>query len=281
MTRAGNALAAVEAFILREQKSLKRKRAASSTGASKRPADGQLGAAPPAAPPVEKPARGEPQAAAAPAASPARPGPEAVPAASAHVLTAFALATPMSMSDLSMEEQLALSVLISPSFQFLCKLPNANHIVNPSKYTFPVKAKGGGNFKHTRLSSRELTVELDAQNLAKWTPKVYYQQKMDILRDFAQQPGVEKSSEGLMHPVLRFSTLKIKTSARQELVQKIFGYAKNPELLFRQFLCTIAVRSHMAQDFYTWAFDPDAWNREGYRLMPGCDSKGKPRVTFV
>ena len=314
MTRERNAIAAVEAFILREQRALKRKQAASADVALKRPARGRPAAppeppaavappeppaavappepsvVPPAAvaplePPVVPPAAVSPPepCAVAAAAVPVAALPEleaAVPAA-APVLTAVALATPVSLSELSLAEQLALGVLSSASFQFLSQPPNANHIMNPSKNTFPVKAKGGGNFRNARVSSRELSVELDEQKLAKWTPKKYYQEKMHVLRDFANQSEVETSIEGIVHPVLRFSTLKLSAVVRQELVNNLFGYTKTPEILFRKFLCTIAIRSRMVKDGYTWEFDPHAWNREGYRLVPGCDSKGKPRVTFV
>jgi hypothetical protein len=73
----------------------------------------------------------------------------------------------------------------------------------------------------------------------------------------------------------------MKADVRQELVEKVYGYVKDPEQRFRQLLCTIGMRSKAVQGIYTWEFDPESWNRASYRLMPGCDSKGKPRVTFV
>jgi hypothetical protein len=73
----------------------------------------------------------------------------------------------------------------------------------------------------------------------------------------------------------------MKADVRQELVEKVYGYVKNPEQRFRQLLCTIGIRSRAVDGIYTWEFDPESWNRASYRLMPGCDSKGKPRVTFA
>jgi hypothetical protein len=77
--------------------------------------------------------------------------------------------------------------------------------------------------------------------------------------------------------------------ARQELVQTLYGHVKDPELRFRQFLCAVGIRSkivrmqshHFPQHVYTWEFDPEGWNRAAYRLAPGCDSKGKPKITFA
>ena len=122
---------------------------------------------------------------------------------------------------------------------------------------------------------------LDEDNLAMWPLKEYYQKKISVVVVFLQRPDIEKDYKGLQHPILRISSAKMAASVRQELVQKVYGYVKDPEQRFRQFLCTIGMRSRVVQGIYTWEFDPESWNRASYRLMPGCDSKGKPRVTFA
>jgi hypothetical protein len=158
---------------------------------------------------------------------------------------------------------------------------HTNHITNPTVTQFKSMTHGGGNFSKTWVSSREVEVKLDENKLAMWPVKESYRKKIAIVAEFLERSEIEKSVQGLLHPLLRFSCVKMQTAVRNELVQKVYGHGKNPEFLFRQFLCSLSIRSRVVHEGYTWCFDPESWNRASYRLMPGCDSKGKPRVTFV
>jgi hypothetical protein len=204
----------------------------------------------------------------------------AAPAAPACCLTVAAL---------SPSELIAFNVLNSRE---LTGLPSASHLQNRGMSGFVPMARSGGNFTLTRLSSREMQVPLDAHNLAVWPLKKSYRTKIDILGDFLQRPEIEKEAHGLLHPLLRVSRARMLPEARQELVQTLYGHVKDPELRFRQFLCAVGMRSkivrmHQKKDqsgpqlVYTWEFDPEGWNRAAYRLAPGCDSKGKPKITFA
>lgn len=133
----------------------------------------------------------------------------------------------------------------------------------------------------SRLSTREIEVKLDADKLAVWPVKKIYRAKIDIMSEFLQRPEIEKDAKGLTHPLLRISSAKMTPCVRQELVQKLYGHVKDPELRFRQFICILGIRSRVVHKIYTWEFDAESWNRASYRLAPGCDSLGKPRVTFT
>ena len=300
MTRLQNAFAAVEEFIRREEREarkrerrLKRRAGAGAAAANvadtgARPKKRQRAAekAPPAeetraeekAPPAEETRAAEkaPPAEETRAAEKAAVSNDAAPGSS--LIPTSALASGSSSSGLSSLEEVALEALsVVRSMRPL----NANHITNPSMSNFEYKSHGGGNFRLTRLSTREVLVKMDENKLAMWPVKEYYEEKMSVVTQFLQRPEIEKRCDGLRHPFLRIVSAKMQACVREELVHKIFGYAKKPEMLFRQFLCTIGMRSNLHDDVYTWDFDPESWNRASYRLMPGCDSKGKPKITFV
>jgi hypothetical protein len=56
----------------------------------------------------------------------------------------------------------------------------------------------------------------------------------------------------------------------------------NPKKRFGQFLCSIGMRSKTVGKRVTWTFDPEAYNRVGYRITAGGDRQGvKPFVVFV
>jgi hypothetical protein len=316
MTRPQNAIAAVQEFIRREEKEARKRRrgsrprasaGAAGAGASKRkrsaaaevaPVEVALVevapavAAPEVAAPEDKvapavaapednvaPAVAAPEDNVAPAVAAILAGAPAENAANAQAaIPATAQVFRVPVSALSPLELIAFDVLNS---QVPAAPLNANHITNPAMSRFKRISNGGGNFKSTRISSREVEVTLNKDNLAMWPLKEYYQKKINAVAEFLQRPEVEKEVEGLQHPILRISCARMKAEVRQELVEKVYGYVKDPEQRFRQLLCTIGMRSKAVQGIYTWEFDPESWNRASYRLMPGCDSKGKPRVTFV
>jgi len=200
-----------------------------------------------------------------------------LPAALAAALPA-ALPAALTAAGLSPLERIAFEALSAPA---PAAPLSARHIANPGKARFARVSRGGGNFASTRISAREVEVALDEDKLAMWPLKEYYRQKISAVAEFLQRPGVEKEVDGLQHPILRVARARMTAEARQELVQQVYGHVKNPEQRFRQLLCTIGMRSRSVRGIYTWEFDPEAWNRASYRLMPGCDSKGKPRVTFA
>ena len=306
MTRAQNAIAAVQEFIRREEEAARKRargaRAAAApgdgAGARKRTRGAGVAAedaaaedaavlpsaAEDAAPAVAAVLPGAPAQDAAPedaapavaAVLPSAPAQDAASAETAIAATARVFLVPVSA--LSPLELMAFDVLNSQ----VPEVPlNANHITNPAMSGFKRICNGGGNFKSTKISSREVSVKLNKDKLAVWPVKEYYKRKIDAVAEFLRRADVEKEVEGVLHPMLRISCARMKAEVRQELVEKVFGYVKDPEQRFRQLLCTIGIRSKAVHGIYTWEFDPESWNRASYRLMPGCDSKGKPRVTFV
>jgi hypothetical protein len=148
-----------------------------------------------------------------------------------------------------------------------------NLLTNPSLSQFEMEATGEGNFTSTRVSSRTLELKLDADKLAMWTPKKSYEAKICVLKAFLERPQLDKDTTGILHPILRISSVKMHADVRRELVEKTYGHVTKPELRFRQFLSAMGIRSQIIEGNYMWQFDPEAWNRVGYRLVSGCHAQ--------
>jgi hypothetical protein len=183
-------------------------------------------------------------------------------------------------SGMSADEQIAVDALNPDSLRQSslisgdCSGPVMNNLLtNPSLSQFEMKARDGGNFTSKRVSSLARELKLDADKLAMWTPKKGYEAKICVLKAFLERPQLDKDTTGILHPILRISSVKMHADVRRELVEKTYGHVAHPELCFRQFLSAMGIRSQIIEGNYMWQFDPEAWNRVGYRLVSGCHAQ--------
>lgn len=151
---------------------------------------------------------------------------------------------------------------------------------------FKVLARGGGNFSATSVSQTWiLEVRLNAQNVAMYNPNPRYTLLLEKTRVMIQDCGMNVSAEGVVHPFLKFETATFFTEIRNLFAHRLMANTKNPVHAFAQFLCSVGVKSETALDNSisktTWTFDPQRWNRTGYRIISGGDKKGgKPFIVF-
>jgi hypothetical protein len=150
---------------------------------------------------------------------------------------------------------------------------------------FPRLAKPGGPKKlNKRLnqSIRVIKVLKDKNNLAQWVPTSGYRKNIKTFID-----GIVKLSETqilyghLLHPLLGISAVTMTLEEDKTIFEAIYGHRQDPQFAFGQLLTYLGMRSKIKDQMRTLTFDPDGWNRMGYRLVKGGDSGGKPTVVFI
>ena len=73
-------------------------------------------------------------------------------------------------------------------------------------------------------------------------------------------------------------------SLSNDIAKQMYGKRKAGNKAFLQLLTYLGMRSNIDKktQVRTLTFDPDGWNRMGYRLVRGGDTKGgKPEIVFV
>jgi hypothetical protein len=73
-------------------------------------------------------------------------------------------------------------------------------------------------------------------------------------------------------------------SLSNDIDKKMYGKRKAGNKAFLQLLTYLGMRSNIDKttQVKTLTFDPDGWNRMGYRLVRGGDTKGgKPQIVYV
>lgn len=149
-------------------------------------------------------------------------------------------------------------------------------------------ANKGGNFSRVGVSNKwTLEVMIDEDNLAMWTPNPRYSYLLDKTRMMAEEFGSDIVTDGLVHPFLGFASMQINTEVRDLFAVRLMDKTREPLKRFGQFLCSVGIKSSTVKnkdgvDTTSWTFDPERWNRTGYRITPGGDRKGgKPTIVFV
>jgi len=159
----------------------------------------------------------------------------------------------------------------------------SNHLLNPSE--FPRLSRGGGTRKgKVSATKKVLEVFTDTQGIALYAATDRYLNLADNLRKLLKQKEIKTTHCKYVHPLLLCSGAELTEIQVRSIANELLKHQKNPVVGFRKLLCTFAIRSktNRKNKNVTWTFDPEAWNREGYRITVGGDCKGgKPQVKLV
>jgi hypothetical protein len=86
----------------------------------------------------------------------------------------------------------------------------------------------------------------------------------------------------ILHPLLGISAVTMTEEQDKSIIKEIYGHRKKPRDAFGQLLTYLGMRSEIKNKMRTLTFDPEGWNRMGYRLVKGGDMLGgKPTVVFI
>jgi hypothetical protein len=172
---------------------------------------------------------------------------------------------------------------------FLAQAPSAGaFLLAPS--AFPRLARGGGNMRGVKSSTRtfkEFKVKLNEDGVALWEPNTRNAAEIAILKEaIATLPSDDKTCDGTKqrHPLLDVSSVCIPMSLSKDIDNRLYGHRKRGNKAFLQLLSYLGMRSNIDEktQVRTLTFDPDGWNRMGYRLVRGGDTKGgKPKIVHV
>jgi len=153
---------------------------------------------------------------------------------------------------------------------------------------FKKMANTGGNFSRAGVSDKwTLEVMIDEDNLAMWNPNPRYSYLLGMTRKMVEEFGSDLVTDGLVHPFLGFASVQIDTEVRDIFAVRLMDKTRDPLKRFGQFLCSVGIKSVTVRNkdgvsTTSWTFDPERWNRTGYRITPGGDRKGgKPFVVFL
>ena len=153
---------------------------------------------------------------------------------------------------------------------------------------FPKIARGGGNMTGVQSSTRkfkEFRVKISDDKVALWEPNTRNAAAITILKKAIETlPSDAKTCDGTKHPLLHVSSVCIPMSLSNDIDKTIYPQRKAGNKAFLQLLTYLGMRSNIDKktQVRTLTFDPDGWNRMGYRLVRGGDTKGrKPEIVFV
>jgi hypothetical protein len=153
---------------------------------------------------------------------------------------------------------------------------------------FPKLARGGGNMTGVQSSTRkfkEFRVKISDDKVALWEPNTRNAAAITILKKAIETlPSDAKTCDGTKHPLLHVSSVCISMSQSNDIDQTMYPKRKAGNKAFLQLLTYLGMRSNIDKktQVRTLTFDPDGWNRMGYRLVRGGDTKGgKPEIVFV
>jgi hypothetical protein len=167
-------------------------------------------------------------------------------------------------------------------------LAPASDVVQAS-LVFPKLARGGGNMTGVKSSTRkfkEFRVKINDDKVALWEPNTRNAQEITILKEAIETlPSDAKTCDGTkLHPLLHVSSVCIPMSLSNAIDNRLYGHRKQGNKAFLQLLTYLGMRSSINKmtQVRTLTFDPDGWNRMGYRLVRGGDTKGgKPEIVYV
>jgi hypothetical protein len=222
-----------------------------------------------------------------------RPRPAEAPAAEAPAAEAPAAEAPAAEAP-SPEEREELDAAVGVlNDMFRVHNPLSNHLQNPV-VSYPLLARPGGAVRNSFVSAtKKLIVKLDADGIALWKLKHSNLTLVRNLQSLLNHFAIEGKKGEKVHPVLGFSNAELPEEQRNKIAKLLYPESKAPKRRFAQFLCYLGMRSRTSSPEYgpgtdrksrtvIWRFDPEAWNRLGYRLVSSGDTKGgKPRIEFV
>jgi len=126
-----------------------------------------------------------------------------------------------------------------------------------------------------------IRVALDENNLAMWEPNDRYAKLLMDVAKMIKTLGIDPDTRGLVHPYLHVARVDFDESMRDRIATLLFGHCVRPKKALGQLLCYIGIRSHTKRKRVTWTFDPEAYNRVGYRFTTGGDKAGgKPFIVY-
>jgi len=148
----------------------------------------------------------------------------------------------------------------------------------------PRRARGGGNMVQRKESGRVFHVPRNKDGVLLYQPKASYERDIETLKQYIDAlPSEAKKRGGVEHPLLHVREVRMHMAVSNAIDKKIYGHRRGNKA-FAQLLCYLGMRSSIDKkaNVRTLAFDPDGWNRTGYRLIKGGDVKGgKPTIVPV
>jgi len=123
--------------------------------------------------------------------------------------------------------------------------------------------------------------------VALWEPNPRNAAEITILKEAIEKlPSDARTCDGTKprHPLLDVSSVCIPMSISNDIDTRLYGHRKPGNKAFRQLLTYLGMRSNTDEkaQVRTLTFDPEGWNRMGYRLVRGGDTKGgKPKIVYV
>ena len=154
----------------------------------------------------------------------------------------------------------------------------------PAALHHPRLARGGGNLAKRRESDKVFEVPMSKDNILQYQPKASYERDIRTLKKYIDSlPMGAKTLGGVEHPLLHVRGVRIPMALSNAIDHTIYGHRKGNKA-FAQLLCYLGMRSRIDRktNVRTLTFDPNGWNRQGYRLIKGGDVKGgKPTIVPV
>lgn len=164
--------------------------------------------------------------------------------------------------------------------------PTPNGLPHPAPLiVYPKLARGGGNKKDTKESTRQVNV-LTKDGIALWEPRKGYKDQIQRLTDFIEDevPSTAKFSGGVKHPILGVYGFYITDEESKMIARRMYAKRETPDKAFGQLMTYLGMRSRTDKNdkVRTLFFDPEAWNRVGYRLVTNGDCKGgAPKINYL
>ena len=148
----------------------------------------------------------------------------------------------------------------------------------------PKLARGGGNKKDTKESCRQADV-LTKGSIALWEPRKGYADQIRRLIDFIEdEVPTGKFAGGVEHPILGLYGFCITDDESRMIARRMYANRNIPDKAFGQLLTYLGMRSRTDKNtkVRTLCFDPEAWNRVGYRLIKNGDCRGgAPKINYL
>jgi len=157
----------------------------------------------------------------------------------------------------------------------------SNHLLNPQE--FPRKSRGGGAKGFVSPHKKILEVST-IDGIAHYKPNTRYEMLADNLRELVKRFEIKTTQGEYVHPLLLFSGAKLTQIQGHSIAKELLNNTKKTVVGFSKLLCTFGIGSKTDKKSknVTWTFDPERWNRTGYRITKGGDCKGgKPQVKLV
>lgn len=169
---------------------------------------------------------------------------------------------------------------ISQPVDELAPTPN----IEQPAIVYPKLARGGGNKKHVKQSTRQIDVQIK-NGIAQWTPRKGYWKQIVVFKKFLDKlPTEVRFSDGVEHPLFGVNSVRMTGTQSKTIARQVYPTRQTPEKAFGQLMCYLGMRSDTDKKtkVRTLAFDRQGWNEMGYRLVKNGDAKGgKPKINYI